>query len=188
MTAEEKIEKLASHYKAILELIGEDPEREGLVKTPERAARALLYVTSGYNRSSAEVVNGAVFTSPGSGLITVKDIEFYSLCEHHILPFFGHITIGYVPNGKIIGLSKLARLVDMYARRLQVQERLAQEVCMELYRTLGCKGVIVRCEAHHLCMQMRGVEKQDTTTVTMASEGIMTSDTALRNEFFEAIR
>lgn len=188
MTNDERLAALAGHYRAIIELIGEDPSREGLVKTPERAARALMAVTSGYARTGREVIGDAIFTSPGSGLVVVKDIEFYSLCEHHILPFFGHISIGYVPDGKIIGLSKAARLVDMFAHRLQVQERLGQEICTELYRTLRCRGVIVRCQAHHLCMKMRGVEKQDSTTVTVSAEGILATDSLLRNEFFEAIR
>lgn len=188
MTYEEKVGEIARHYRAIIELIGEDPEREGLLKTPMRAAKALLYATSGYEPSSDEIINNAVFTSPGSGLIVVRDIEFYSLCEHHILPFFGHMSIGYVPGEKIIGLSKLARMVDMFARRLQVQERLVHEVCQELYKALDCKGVIVRCEARHLCMQMRGVEKQDTSTISVSATGVMSTDAMLRSEFFEAIR
>lgn len=188
MNQNEKALKIAEHYQAILELIGEDTSREGLQKTPLRAAKALLHATSGYQKEGVDVVGDAIFDSPGGGLIVVKDIEFYSLCEHHILPFYGHISVGYVPNGKIIGISKLARLAEMFARRLQVQERLTWDICHELYRTLNCKGVIVKCEAHHMCMKMRGVEKQDSTTYTIATDGILTTDTALRQEFFEAIR
>ena len=182
------IEELASHYRAILSLLGEDIQREGLVKTPERAAKAMYYCTRGYRQGNGKGINGAIFSAPGSDLVIVRDIEFYSLCEHHILPFFGHVSIGYVPDGKIIGLSKFARIVDMFARRLQVQEALTAQICDELYRVLGAKGVIVSCRARHLCMEMRGVQKHDSTTVTTSARGILSTDTDLRNQFFQSIR
>jgi GTP cyclohydrolase I len=187
MTEEEIIEKLAEHYSAIIKLLGEDPEREGLVKTPMRAAKALYYATSGYRKDVDTVVNGAIFRHEGSNMIIVKDIEFYSFCEHHVLPFFGKISIGYIPNGKMIGLSKLARIVDVYARRLQVQERLTGEVCAELLRVLDAKGVIVACNAEHLCMKMRGVEKQHASTTTVDYNGIFASDRQLRDDFFNSL-
>ncbi len=187
LSNQELIHKIADHYKAILELIGEDPEREGLKKTPMRAAKALLENTVGYGQSGESVIKAAVFEHPGSKMVIVKDIEFYSLCEHHILPFFGKLSIAYVPDGKIVGLSKLARMVDVYARRLQVQERLTSEVCSALARSMPNKGVIVRCEAAHLCMKMRGVEKQETTTVTVDYCGEF-ENAALRSEFFELLK
>lgn len=186
-TNEEVIAQIASHYEAILKLIGEDTTREGLVKTPVRAAKALLYATGGYRKDIDTIVNGAVFTHEGSRMIIVRDIEFYSFCEHHILPFFGKISIGYIPDGKIIGLSKVARIVDMFARRLQVQERLTEQVCTELKEILQAKGVIARCEAEHLCMKMRGVEKQESRTVTLDYNGIFEHDTTLRHEFLSSL-
>lgn len=186
-TNEEVISQIASHYEAILKLIGEDTTREGLVKTPVRAAKALLYATGGYRKDIDTIVNGAVFTHEGSRMIIVRDIEFYSFCEHHILPFFGSVSIGYIPDGKIIGLSKVARIVDMFARRLQVQERLTEQVCTELKEILNAKGVIARCEAEHLCMKMRGVEKQESRTVTLDYNGIFDNDTTLRHEFLSSL-
>lgn len=183
MTDEQKIEQLASHYEAILRLVGEDPEREGLLKTPMRAAKAMWYITRGYRQNASEVVKQAIFDYAGSKMIVVKDIEFYSLCEHHILPFFGKVTVGYVPHDKMIGLSKLARVVDVYARRLQVQERLTNQICKEIFQTLPAKGVMVRIEAQHLCMKMRGVEKQDSATVTTDYIGVFETDHYLRDEF-----
>lgn len=181
------IDKIAEHYKAILELIGEDPTREGLVKTPQRAAKALLENTVGYDMSGEEIIKAAVFDHPGSQMVVVKDIEFYSQCEHHVLPFFGKVSVAYIPDGKIVGLSKLARMVNVYARRLQVQERLTREICDALAESLPNKGVIVRCEAQHLCMKMRGVEKQESTTVTLEYSGAF-EDVALRNEFFGLLK
>lgn len=183
-----KVEQIASHYEAIIRLLGEDPSREGLAKTPMRAAKALYYATGGYRTDLDEIVNGAMFTSPSTGLVVVRDIEFYSLCEHHVLPFFGTISIGYLPQGKIVGLSKVARIVDMFARRLQVQERLTAEVCSTMERLLGARGVIVSCRAEHLCMKMRGVEKQQSATVTVEAAGVLKTDENFRREFFEAIR
>lgn len=180
------IDKIAEHYRAILQLIGEDPSREGLVKTPRRAAKALLENTRGYRQDAEAIIASAVFEHPGSHMVVVKDIEFYSLCEHHILPFFGKVSVGYIPDGKIVGLSKLARTVDAYARRLQVQERLTGEICDAVDHALPNKGVIVACEASHLCMKMRGVEKQESTTVTMHYKGAF-EDVRLRQEFFELL-
>ena len=183
----ELINQIAEHYKAILQLIGEDSTREGLLKTPQRAAKALLENTLGYQKSGHDIITTAIFQHPGSQMVVVKDIEFYSQCEHHILPFFGTVSIGYIPDGKIVGLSKLARMVDVYARRLQVQERLTKDICTTLAEALPNKGVIVRCQAQHLCMKMRGVEKQQSTTVTLEYTGNF-HDVNLRNEFFDLIK
>lgn len=182
------VEAIASHIKEIITLLGEDTGREGLLKTPLRAAKALYYVTNGYRRNLDDVVNGAVFDHEGSNMVIVKNIEFYSECEHHILPFFGHISIGYIPDGKILGLSKVARIVDIYARRLQVQERLTAQVVEAVQRVTGAKGVIARCEARHLCMQMRGVEKQDSSTSTIEMSGVFNEDPSLASRFLEMIR
>ena len=187
LTAEERIERIASHISEIIELLGEDGSREGLVRTPVRAAKALWFLTSGYRTKPEDVMQQALFAHDGSQMIVVRDIEFYSLCEHHILPFFGTISVGYLPNGKIIGLSKLARCVEVFARRLQVQERLTAELCREVERELGADGVMVVCRARHLCMQMRGVEKQNATTVTTHAEGRFATDAGLRAEFLQAI-
>ena len=186
---DETIAEIASHYKAILELIGEDVDRQGLLKTPERAAKALWYVTRGYRQNIESVVNGALFENSASGkIVVVRDIEFYSLCEHHILPFFGHMDIGYIPGENIIGLSKVARIVDMFSRRLQVQERLTEEIADALMGCIGAQGVIVRARAHHLCMEMRGVGKQDSTTVALTTRGLFATDRSLREEFLSLIR
>lgn len=183
LLSEDTINQIASHYKAIIELLGEDSGREGLEKTPERAAKAIAFATRGYRQDIDSVINGALFQSTDSGIIIVKNIEFYSLCEHHLLPFFGTVSIGYLPGKKIVGLSKIARIVDMYARRLQVQERLTNELADVLTEKLGARGVIVRAEARHLCMAMRGVEKQESSTVTFASTGEFVASPSLRSEF-----
>ena len=180
---ETTITAIAEHYREILKLIGEDPDREGLVKTPERAARALIDITQGYDQDAEEIGNKAIFEHNGSGIVIVKDIEFYSMCEHHILPFFGKICIGYIPKGKIIGLSKLARIVDVYAKRLQVQERFTKQICTVISQILPNEGVIVACEAGHLCMKMRGVEKQESMTVTYEFKGKFKENPDLRREF-----
>ena len=185
---EEVVSQIAGHFESILQLLGEDPQREGLQKTPMRAAKALYYATNGYRMNPAEVMKQAIFEYAGSRLVVVKDIEFYSFCEHHILPFFGKVSIGYIPNGNMIGLSKLARVVDVFARRLQVQERLTAEICIEVFDTLSAKGVIVVCSAQHLCMKMRGVEKQDSSTTTIDYLGAFAEDPDLRNQFFEALK
>lgn len=182
------IAEIASHYEAILRLIGDNPEREGLLKTPLRAARALWFATQGVrNDAPEEVMRKALFTHEGSNMVIVKDIEFYSLCEHHVLPFFGTVSIGYIPDGKIVGLSKLARVVNAVCRRLQVQERLTADVCRAVEKALAPKGVIATCRASHLCMQMRGVEKQQSSTVTTHYSGIFETDPHLRDEFFRAL-
>lgn len=185
--SQQTIEEIAGHYEAIIRLLGEDLTREGLRKTPMRAAKAMAFVTRGYRQDPDEIINGAIFTHEGSNMVIVKDIEFHSLCEHHILPFFGHVSIGYIPDGKTIGLSKLARLVDFYARRLQVQERMTAQICSIVMEKLGAKGVIVTCTADHLCMKMRGVEKQSAATTTIETAGDFSSSPTLREEFFRAI-
>lgn len=181
------IEEIASHYEAIIRLLGEDLEREGLIKTPMRAAKAMAYVTRGYRQDPDTIINGAIFSHEGSDMVVVKDIEFHSLCEHHILPFFGHVSIGYIPDGKTIGLSKLARLVDFYARRLQVQERMTAQICAIVMEKLGAKGVIVKCTADHLCMKMRGVEKQSAATTTVHTAGVFSESPSLREEFYRTL-
>lgn len=183
LTESERIEAIAGHVDAIMRLLGENPEREGLVKTPVRAAKALWFLTSGYRADADATVRRALFTHKGSQMIVVKDIEFYSLCEHHILPFFGTVSVGYIPDGKIVGLSKIARLVNVYARRLQVQERFTAQLADSLLQMLGARGVIVKCTAGHLCMKMRGVEKQNSSTTTMHYNGVFVDDAALRAEF-----
>ncbi len=182
----ERIDTIAKHYRAILELLGEDVEREGLRRTPFRAAKALVEVTQGYEQSPKELIKSAMFDYRGKSMVIVKDVEFYSLCEHHILPFFGKVSVGYMPNGKIVGLSKIARVVNALAKRLQVQERLTSELCEVLTDTLEADGVIVMCEAGHLCMKMRGVEKQDSLTSTMEYSGVFVNEN-LRMEFFKMI-
>lgn len=184
----ELIEKIAYHYREILKLIGEDPDREGLVKTPVRAAKAMVDITQGYRVDPMSIASQAIFEHAGSQMVIVKDIEFYSMCEHHILPFFGKVSIGYIPKGKMIGLSKLARLVDNFARRLQVQERLTAQVCHLLDEALTNEGIIVACTAEHLCMKMRGVEKQDSATTTFDYTGKFATDPSLRTEFMALLK
>ncbi|MBD5303683.1 MAG: GTP cyclohydrolase I FolE [Bacteroides sp.] len=180
---ENLVKEIASHYEAILRLVGEDPTREGLLKTPVRAAKAILDITSGYREDPLSIARQAVFEHAGSQMVIVKDIEFYSMCEHHILPFFGKVSIGYIPKGKMIGLSKLARIVDNFARRLQVQERLTSQICQLLEEAMPTEGVIVSCTGEHLCMKMRGVEKQDSATTTYDYTGRFATDASLRMEF-----
>jgi len=184
---EQTIDELAAHFEAIIRLIGENPKREGLVKTPKRAAKALYFATQGYRQNPTDILEQAIFTHDGSKMVIVQDIEFYSFCEHHILPFFGKISVGYIPDGKMVGLSKVARLVNVFARRLQVQERFTAQVAQELYKTLGAKGVMVKCRAEHLCMKMRGVEKQDSYTTTIEYFGAFEKDAELRREFLDAL-
>lgn len=182
LSDEERIEAIARHYGQIIRLLGDDTDREGLVKTPMRAAKSMWYLTSGYRSDAASSIKSALFEHEGSKVVIVKDIEFYSLCEHHILPFFGRISIAYIPGDKIVGLSKLARAVDICARKLQVQERLTSEVMKTIADTLCPEGVLVSCTAQHLCMKMRGVEKQDSSTTTVDYCGRFAADTNLRNE------
>jgi GTP cyclohydrolase IA len=176
----ERIEKLV---RQLLVELGEDPEREGLVKTPQRVAKALAFLTHGYRANLDEVINEALFTQKTSSMVIVKDIEVYSMCEHHMLPFFGRCHIGYIPNGKVFGVSKLARLVDMYARRLQLQERLTEQISEVVMNSIDAKGVGVMIEARHLCMMMRGVEKQNSVMVTSSVLGIFREHLATREEF-----
>ena len=167
-----------------LELLGEDPDREGLKRTPQRVATALAWLTRGYEMDVAHVVNGALFDAEGAtNMVMVRDIELYSLCEHHMLPFYGRAHVAYIPNGKIVGLSKLPRLVEVYARRLQVQERLTEQIASALDEVLQPMGVGVVIEAYHLCMMMRGVEKQNSKTITSAVRGLFRSDQRTREEF-----
>lgn len=188
ITDEERAALIADHYREIIKLIGEDPQREGLLRTPERAAKALVAITSGYRSDPVAIAHKAIFEHQGSKIVVVKDIEFYSICEHHILPFFGHISVGYIPKGKIIGLSKLPRIIDCFAKRLQVQENLTAQICEFLASELPNEGVIVSCDAQHLCMKMRGVEKQDSSTLTYECSGKFASDPSLREEFFRLIK
>jgi GTP cyclohydrolase I len=182
-------------FKAMQELvrdllvkIGEDPTREGLVKTPERVERSWKFLTRGYTQDLNAVVNGALFEAESDDMVIVKDIEFFSMCEHHLLPFFGRCHVGYIPRGKIIGVSKVARIVDMFSRRLQVQERLTREISSALEEILGAEGVGVVMEARHLCMQMRGVEKQNSVMTTSSMRGSFRRELATRNEFTRLIR
>lgn len=168
--------------------LGENPDREGLERTPLRVAKALDFLTSGYGMTVDEVIRGAVFEERCEDMIVVRDIEFYSLCEHHMLPFSGHAHVGYLPNRKIIGLSKVARVIDVFARRLQIQERLSRQVADALMSILGAKGVAVVMEASHFCMVMRGVQKQDSRTVTSAMLGKFREDTRTRAEFMELVK
>ncbi len=174
-------------YKDLLSNIGEDPSREGLLDTPKRAAKAMEFLTKGYRQKLEDVINDAIFTVEDNHMIIVKDIELYSLCEHHMLPFFGKCHIGYIPEGKVLGVSKLARIVDHFARRLQIQERLTNEVATTLMETVLPEGVGVVIEAQHLCMMMRGVEKQNSCMVTSAMLGSFRREQSTRNEFLKLI-
>ncbi len=179
--------KIESLVHQLLLAIGEDPQREGLLKTPQRVAAAMAFFTSGYRADSKKIINNAVFTQTASSMVIVKNIELYSLCEHHMLPFFGRCHIGYIPNGKIFGVSKLARLVDMYARRLQLQERLTEQISQIVMDSIDAKGVGVMIEARHLCMMMRGVEKQNSVMVTSSVLGSFRESAATREEFLTLI-
>jgi GTP cyclohydrolase IA len=179
---------LAHHVRSLLTLVGEDPRREGLLRTPQRVADSLRFLTGGYEQSVEEVVNGAVFAEPYSEMVLVKDIEVYSLCEHHMLPFFGKAHVAYVPDGRIVGLSKLPRIVDVFARRLQVQERLTMQTAEAIEAALQPLGVAVVIEAAHLCMMMRGIQKQNSHTVTSTMRGVFMSDERTRAEFTDLLR
>lgn len=168
--------------------IGEDPDREGLLKTPHRVAKAWGFLTAGYHKSLQEAVGDAVFAADGSEMVIVKDIEFYSMCEHHMLPFYGRAHIAYIPDGKILGLSKFARIVDLYSRRLQVQERITTQVADAVQELLAPRGVAVMMEGVHLCMAMRGVQKQNSSTSTSAMRGLFKSDARTRAEFMSAVQ
>ena len=179
-----KVETLV--HELLLE-IGEDPQREGLVKTPQRVAAALQFLTSGYRTDAARLINDAIFTQQTNSMVIVKNIEVYSLCEHHMLPFYGRCHIGYIPHGRVFGVSKLARVVDMYARRLQLQERLTEQISQEVMESVGAIGVGVMIEARHLCMMMRGVEKQNSVMVTSSVLGTFRESVATREEFLALI-
>lgn len=180
--------EIAAHYKEILRLLGENPEREGLLKTPERVAKALQFLTKGYSQEGSEILSAALFKEDYSQMVLVKDIELYSTCEHHLMPFIGKTHVAYIPNGTITGLSKIARVVETYARRLQVQERLTVQIRDCIQKTLNPMGVAVVIEAAHTCMQIRGIEKANAITVTSAFSGVFLKDERTRNEFLNLIR
>jgi GTP cyclohydrolase I len=180
--------KISGNVREMLAALGEDPDREGLQRTPERVEKALHFLTSGYTANIAKLVNGALFTVEYDEMVIVKDVEFFSMCEHHMLPFHGKAHIAYIPNGKVIGLSKIPRIVDVFARRLQVQERMTQEIAQTLMDILKPKGVAVACEAQHFCMMMRGVEKQHSSTVTSSMLGEFRERKETRDEFLSLIR
>ena len=179
---------IAAHMEQVLKELGEDPKREGLLATPERSEKALRFLTSGYTANIEEIINGAVFNEKCDEMVIVKDIEFFSMCEHHLLPFYGKAHVAYLPKNKIIGLSKIPRIVDMFARRLQVQERLTQQIAHCLQDVLDPQGVGVICEARHFCMMMRGVEKQHSGTVTSAMLGALRHRKDTRDEFLSLVR
>lgn len=186
LTSQDRLSKLEEHYSQILDLIGEDASREGLIRTPERVAKAMQFLTQGYGQDPQAVLRAAMFREDYRQMVIVRDIDFYSMCEHHILPFFGKVHIGYIPNGFITGLSKLPRVVDIFARRLQVQERLTTQIKDCIQNTLNPLGVIVVIEAEHMCMQMRGVEKQHSLTTTSDFTGAF-SEAKTREEFLQLI-
>jgi len=179
-------EQIKTNYEDILHLLGEDKTREGLIKTPERASKAMKFLTEGYEKDPKQILQGAMFEEDYNEMVIVKDIELYSLCEHHLLPFFGKAHIAYIPNGRIVGLSKIPRVVDVFARRLQVQERLTEQILDCINDTLKPKGVAVIIEASHMCMMMRGVQKQNSTTTTSGFRGAF-KDTDTRNEFLNLV-
>ena len=181
------LDELATHYKAILSLLGEDPEREGLLKTPMRVAKAMQILTRGYTQDPHKVLTDALFEEKYDQMVIVKDIDFFSMCEHHMLPFYGKAHVAYIPNGHITGLSKIARVIDIYSHRLQVQERLTEQIMNCINDTLKPQGVMVVIEARHMCMQMRGVEKQNSVTTTSAYSGVFES-MKVREEFKSLLR
>ena len=180
--------KLERLYHGVIEEIGEDPTRQGLFETPYRSAKALQFLTQGYTQKVDEIVNGAIFDEEFDDMVIVKDIEFYSLCEHHILPFFGKCHVGYIPNKRIVGLSKVPRIIDMFARRLQVQERLTHQIAQAINEVLQPQGIAVVMEAQHMCMMIRGVEKQRSNTFTNVMLGTFRAEDSTRAEFFHSIK
>ena len=186
-TKEPNPKRIAALVRSLLKELGEDPARDGLKKTPERVARSLTYLTRGYRQNVKAVVNGAYFTSGTNHMVILKNIELYSMCEHHLLPFFGSCAIGYISQGKVLGVSKLARIVDMYARRLQIQERLTEQIADAVMQEADAEGVGVVIRAKHLCMMMRGVEKQNSEMVTSAVLGSFRSDEKVRGEFLSLV-
>ena len=185
---DECTKSLSSNYKEVIENLGEDPTREGLLKTPERVAKAMQFLTQGYDQNPKEILKSAMFAEKYDEMVIVKDIEVYSLCEHHMLPFFGKCHIAYIPNGHIVGLSKFPRMVDAFSRRLQVQERLTDQIRDCLDETLNPQGVAVCIEAQHLCMQMRGVQKQNSITTTSAFSGAFMEEDITRQEFMSLVK
>lgn len=183
---EDEINELASNYKSIIDLVGEDSQREGLIKTPERAAKAIQFLTQGYTQDPLAILRSAIFHEEHQQMVLVKSIEMYSMCEHHILPFFGKAHVAYIPNGQIVGLSKIPRIVDVFSRRLQVQERLTYQIRDCIQEAINPLGVAVVIEAHHMCMQIRGVQKQNSVTTTSAFTGEFLKD-ATRQEFISLI-
>ncbi len=179
---------MEEHYRAIIQALGEDPAREGLLRTPHRAAKAMEFLTQGYHQDLQKVVNNAIFTTTNSEMVIVKDIELYSLCEHHLLPFLGRAHVAYIPDGKVLGLSKIPRIVDMFARRLQIQENLTQQIGNCIQEVTGARGVAVVIEAKHLCAMMRGVEKQNSSMTTSMMLGTFRDDPRTRTEFLTLIR
>ncbi|MCI6590221.1 MAG: GTP cyclohydrolase I FolE [Lentisphaeraceae bacterium] len=183
LTREPNQERIAELIRQLLIELGEDPTREGLLKTPDRVAKAYTYLTRGYRQTPQEVLNGAVFESTANNMVIVRDIEVYSLCEHHLLPFYGRCHVGYIANGKVVGLSKIARIVDCFARRLQIQERLTEEIAHAIAEITGAEGVGVVMNCAHLCMMMRGVEKQNAVTITSSVLGSFRESPEVRSEF-----
>ena len=186
--SDDNIEQMVECYQNIISGVGEDISREGLLKTPMRAAKAMEFLTQGYRQSLEEIVNGAIFPSDNDEMVIVKDIELYSLCEHHMLPFIGKAHVAYLPKGKVIGLSKIARIVDMYARRLQIQEQLTTQIACAIQDAIGAAGVAVVIEASHLCMMMRGVQKQNSSTTTSMMLGAFRNNHRTRDEFLTLIK
>ncbi len=182
------IEKLSEHVKSVLEEIGEDVNRQGLVKTPLRVAKAYEFLTQGYHQKIEDVINDAIFDEDYDEMVIVKDIDFYSLCEHHMIPFYGKVHVAYIPNGKVIGISKIPRIVDVFARRLQIQERMTKQIADTLDKYLHPEGVAVVVEGYHMCMMMRGVQKQNSITTTSAVHGVFKEDARTRTEFLNLIR
>ncbi len=180
-------QKLEEAVRQILENIGEDPNREGLIKTPARVAKALNFLTEGYRQDPSEILNSALFTTSNDEMVLVRDIEFYSMCEHHMLPIIGRAHVAYIPNGKVVGLSKIPRVVNVFARRLQIQEQMTEQIADAISNAIEPKGVAVVIQARHMCMEMRGVEKINSTTVTSALRGLFKKDIRTRNEFYDLI-
>ncbi|MFI9652720.1 GTP cyclohydrolase I FolE [Guyparkeria halopsychrophila] len=184
---EQRIETIAGAVKTILAELGEDPAREGLIDTPKRVAKALLYLNQGLNQRLGSAIGNALFESDNDEMVVVRNIEFYSLCEHHMLPIIGHVDIGYIPQGKVLGLSKLARIVDLYARRLQIQENMTQQIAEAVETATGAVGVAVQVRAAHMCMAMRGVQKVESETITSRMTGQFRDSAATRNEFLQLV-
>jgi GTP cyclohydrolase I len=184
MTKDEEFEQAVSK---VLELIGEDPKREGLLKTPSRVAKSFKFLTEGYQQDPEEILNQALFTTSNDEMVLVRDIEFYSMCEHHMLPIIGRAHVAYIPDGKVVGLSKIPRIVNVFARRLQIQEQMTEQIADAISKSINPKGVAVVLHARHMCMEMRGVEKANSTTVSSALRGLFKKDERTRNEFYNLI-